>query len=386
LVPLLSIDGCAKSFESNVKIRMKREAVQYFSSDYSEARERFLEAAHAAGAAIESFENPDRCSEGEQLFTDVALIGQTDARNILVLGSGTHGVEGFTGSALQTGLLREGVVSNLDEDLSVVMIHAINPYGFACLRRYNEDNVDLNRNFVDHTNPYPENPEYEKLSKAISPKSLCLWSGLGFWSRIGWHLLANGRAYLTKAIGSGQYSRPEGLSYGGNTETWSNQTIQLIAERFLSKAERVVIIDFHTGLGEYGDSEIILCVPTDSPTYKRAMDIWGADKIKSTVAGESVSVHIRGPLKAAFPELLPNSQVTATSLEFGTVPLLRVLSALWADNWLHHHGGMDHPKAKSIKSKLLRAFYPDEDEWNVTVWEKGREAAKKALSYLRSSH
>ena len=30
----------------------------------------------------------------------------------------------------------------------VVIVHAVNPYGFACGRRFNEDGVDLNRNVL----------------------------------------------------------------------------------------------------------------------------------------------------------------------------------------------------------------------------------------------
>ena len=49
------------------------------------------------------------------------------------------------------------------------MVHAINPHGFAWSRRVTEDNVDLNRNFVDHAQPYPSNPGYEELRAAICP-------------------------------------------------------------------------------------------------------------------------------------------------------------------------------------------------------------------------
>ena len=156
----------------------------YFSFDYQEARYKFLDASTAIGAKIESFKNPNSGPEGEPLFTDVALIGPKDAKDILVLGSGTHGVEGFAGSGIQTGLLRQGIALNMKPNMSIVMIHAINPYGFAHLRRFNEDNVDLNRNFVDHTRPYlPDqgykefaNEGYHELANAISPKSISFWS------------------------------------------------------------------------------------------------------------------------------------------------------------------------------------------------------------------
>ena len=78
---------------------------KYFSSKYQVARERFRNAALEAGASINSFQNPHMGPLGEPLFTDVAVIGSKHATDYLVLGSGTHGAEGFAGSGIQTGLL-----------------------------------------------------------------------------------------------------------------------------------------------------------------------------------------------------------------------------------------------------------------------------------------
>ena len=53
------------------------------------------------------------------------------------------------------------------DNLSIVLLHASNPYGFAWGRRVNEDNVDLNRNFVDFDAPLPENPGYNEIRHGI---------------------------------------------------------------------------------------------------------------------------------------------------------------------------------------------------------------------------
>lgn len=187
---------------------------KYFSSDYEEARKKFLDASRAAGASIESIVHPNTGPKGKPLYTDVAFTGPRQAKRILMLVSGTHGIEGFAGSGIQTGLLREEITSRLDTDMAVVMVHAINPYGFAYLRRANEDNVDLNRNFVDHSLPYPENPGYEKLSSAIAPNSLSLYANITPNLRFMWYRLFNGKDKLKCAITAGQYSHPKGLFYG----------------------------------------------------------------------------------------------------------------------------------------------------------------------------
>ena len=69
-----------------------------------------------------------------------------------------------------TGWLREGKAHV--PGLRQVFVHALNPYGFAWDRRVTEDNVDLNRNFVDRTAPPPDNAHYALLAEAIAPASL----------------------------------------------------------------------------------------------------------------------------------------------------------------------------------------------------------------------
>ena len=125
-----------------------------FSSSYSEAREKFQEAVAAAGCNAESFKHPCFGPGGEKLAADAAWFGPSDASRVLVLISGTHGVEGYCGSGAQVDWLRREEFKLLPADMGVLMIYAINPYGFAWMRRVNEDNVDVNRNWVDFSRAF----------------------------------------------------------------------------------------------------------------------------------------------------------------------------------------------------------------------------------------
>ena len=120
-----------------------------FSEDYVEARGKFTLAAREAGAEIASFVLDRRGPEGDELSTDVAWLGPPDANRALVTISGTHGVEGFFGSATQIEWLRRTQTAPLKESIAALHIHAINPYGFAWLRRSNEANIDINRNWMN---------------------------------------------------------------------------------------------------------------------------------------------------------------------------------------------------------------------------------------------
>ena len=82
--------------------------------------------------------------------------------------AGTHGVEGHCGSGAQVAWLQQGGPARLPPRTGALLIHAINPHGFAWGRRVNEDNIDLNRNFVDHSQPHPANADYEALREHIA--------------------------------------------------------------------------------------------------------------------------------------------------------------------------------------------------------------------------
>src|ERR1700679_8270 len=142
-----------------------------FSESYAEARAKFCGAAAEAGGSLPSGRNPHaKGPKGEPLYLDTARFGPADAANMLVLISSTHGVEGHCGSGAQIAWLRTGGAAKLPKDTGVLVVHAINPYGFAWTRRVNEDNVDLNRNFVDHDKGYPRNDGYLEIADAILPE------------------------------------------------------------------------------------------------------------------------------------------------------------------------------------------------------------------------
>ena len=356
-------------------------ALAHFSDDYRSAREMFRVACETARLPVESFENPHAGPGGEPLYTDVAVLGPENSRAALMLTSGTHGVEGFCGSAIQTGLIMEGLASRLPPDLRIVMVHAVNPYGFAHLRRVNEDNIDLNRNFIDHDAPPPENPAYDELAHIIAPtQHWRLAAGITL-AQLLINRMVHGTAKLQAAITGGQYSHPEGLFYGGRAPAWSNTAYRRIVAQHMAAAERVALIDIHTGLGSHGHGEIISSDMPGSPAHARALDWWG-DRVRSTKTGESVSAELSGTVKSAFCEMLPQEEATVGTLEFGTFPAIRVLHAMQAENWLHHHGGAGHRKAKRIKATLRNVFYPDSDSWKTKVWEQGREVVEQAMAGL----
>src|SRR5258708_12107904 len=83
-------------------------AALHFAQSYAEARDKFLAAGEARSARRFRHVHPaERGAQGEELSIDLAQIGDDHAPGLLLLTSGTHGVEGFCGSGCQVALLHD---------------------------------------------------------------------------------------------------------------------------------------------------------------------------------------------------------------------------------------------------------------------------------------
>ena len=143
----------------------------YFSLSYRESRDKFLAAVEQAGASLTSVKHPLQGPEGEYLYMDIACLGPDNADNAIVIVAGTHGIEGFCGAGVQTAFLANSSALAPFQDIKLVMIHGHNPHGFAWLRRVNEDNVDLNRNYVDFSEAQDPNEYYLEVKDLVLPEA-----------------------------------------------------------------------------------------------------------------------------------------------------------------------------------------------------------------------
>ncbi len=357
-----------------------------FAQSYAEARARFLAAADAAGARIESEPHPLRGPDGGTLAIDAALIGPADASKLLAMTSGTHGIEGYTGSAIQSKLLKEGLAERLPADTALLFIHAVNPWGFAHGRRVNEDNIDLNRNFA--LPPFPENAGYALLHDALVPGEWTEDTRAKSRSAQGAFIGKHGLEAFIAALSTGQYTHPDGLFYGGQAPSWSNRVMRSIFEREFLPRKTLAFIDIHTGLGERGAGEVLCTEAPGHPVFELGRKWLGPD-IRSTSAGTSVSADVRGTMKSALIDLLASDgnerQTMAISIEYGTVPQDRVGAALQADNWLYRHGDPESALGREIAREMRTVFLVEEADWAETIHEQAARHVGNALKGLAST-
>jgi hypothetical protein len=360
----------------------------FFSQSYAEAREKFLATATAAGAQIvDSFRHPLKGPSGGELATDVAWLGPRDARKLLVLTSSTHGIEGYCGSGCQISWLanrhyhRDG-----RPDVAAVLIHAINPHGFAHGRRVTEENVDLNRNFVDFAQPLPRNPDYEALQEHVNPREWTPEVLARADAAIAAFYKMPNTDFVPKAVHRGQYVNPQGTFYGGARPSWSRRTLEAITVKWLRGASDLCLVDYHTGLGPMGFGDLYYGGRTGEGMARQWFDHVTPTLEDLEAAKKDPSIHVPGSLAGTLSQslvgALPDTRCTVGGIEYGTRPVREVLGALRADNWLHARGDPASVMGREIKLRVREAFYPSIPEWPIMVTSRSNDILRQALAGL----
>lgn len=377
---------------------MTSQSDRYFSVDYQEARGKFLAAAERAGAYLEHHELPDvRGPDGRALFMDIGWIGPRDADVVLLSLSGTHGAEGFCGSAAQTSWLDELSAAALPAGVAQLFVHAVNPFGFAHMVRCNENNVDLNRNCIDYSQPLPENPLYEQLHSRLPQRVgydedlVAEWTSVvgDFWAEHGdWK--------ASDAATRGQYTRPDGIHYGGARLQWSVQTLTARVRVLCARARHIVYIDWHS-LIRIGDGKLLfLCFnETDGPLYRRVGSWWSFDAIDRKNVdkqwGEGITRAGRRPSRNGLlmwgvqHAVAPQADLAGAVIEFCADADrlhsdLRFRMRVWLhERWLMHTRQHDTPTGRDIVARLRESMSPTRRSFQEPALESAWKTYEKAL-------
>ena len=357
--------------------------VSIFSTTYSEARRRFIDAARASGAQLVHYPHPGaRGPDGEPLFLDVATLGRPDAPNVMVIGSGTHGIEGYAGSAAQSAWMTAGGAKRIPPGTALVLLHAHNPWGFAYAQRVTEENVDLNRNFVDHAEPYPANPGYAKLHPRISPEDWDEASIRGVFAALDAYREHCGEQAFSDALNGGQYSHPDGLFFGGHRAQWANAAFRRAVRTHAGHARRAAIIDLHTGIGPYLDHVFLCFHEPASPAYQRARAWWGERAVNRQGSTHKALAHYSGLLIDAFQAELPQAETTAIVVEFGTRTRVQMQRAGISLLWLRRHAERDPELARAVRAEYVEAFYPRDPQWREAVLAQSQIFFDQAVTVI----
>jgi hypothetical protein len=358
-----------------------------FKPSYAASRECLLASAHRLrtrhDVLVDSRAIDDRGPDGETLALDFVVFGARRPTHALVVSCGTHGVEGYTGSAVQHYLLERLLPDlRLDPQTAIVLQHANNPYGFAWHRRVNESNVDFNRNFAERFDATVCDPDYELLYDALNPASVEPDAERASRQRIDAYVAGHGlRRFQQVAVG-GQYKYPDGIQYGGRRQEQGARHLLALVREHLAQARTVVWLDFHTGLGDFGDCELITGAAAGSDCHAFSNRVWPGS-VKSAASGESVSTPLNGLLDRALESAMPAGCRFAFAYpEYGTYEPRRVIDAMRIDNWLHRYGDPTDAIGRRIKAEVLEAFRPADRDWQRRVVRTGAQLVEQALAAM----
>jgi hypothetical protein len=270
-------------------------------------------------------------------------------------------VEGFAGSAIQLQLLAN--VPALPSDTAVIFTHILNPFGMAWLRRANENNVDLNRNFLPDGRYEGAPPHYEDIYASLNSSFYLLKAVRVF--------LRYGMAATLQAVAGGQYQYPGNLFFGGKQLEPGLEKYHAFLKTHLQSVDRALGIDVHTGIGRFSKDLII----TEQPDYDALRQMLGS-RVVSSRSTRMPAYQIRGGCHALFASALSHARTRFFMHEFGTYNPIRAFHALREENrWPHT---FPHPAKQTLKN----VFCPSSETWRQHVLSRGREVFVQALQKL----
>lgn len=300
---------------------------------------------------------------------DVAHAGDPASRNKLIVTSGLHGIEGYCGGAAQIAFLAARA-AQLDR-VHVLVVHGINPSGMRHFRRVNAANVDLNRNMVlaaererapDRLeriiDDWVNGPEkFRRLGLLWTPAFLARLAPIG------------GIGALKQSLAGGQFFNADGLFYGGAVvqpelaalTAWLHQALG-------GRLDRAILVDLHSGVGGYGESQIIAVTP-DKARIARIFET----RLDLDHAGGGGLHAARGDFVSGAADALDAERIDAVVFECGTGPALATFLALRADNMAHRHFPENRRLQTRARRCMRRAFCPSDPRWRaIYVTQAGR--------------
>lgn len=364
----------------------------YFKETYVDCRKSFFDEAFKLRGLSEGVEISHIAIEtriDSDLTIDYCYIpAQNSFERLFILTSAVHGIEGYTGSAVQQMFLKELVKEINRADMGLLIIHGVNPFGFKNYRRVSENNVDLNRNCSTEAGLYlTENKGYDELNSFLNPRqkvSLTSFGNFFFQVNAVEKILRYSMGTLRQAVLQGQYQHEKGVYFGGQTLEPSVKAVTPLIQRIAENYKMVFSLDLHTGYGQNGTLHLF---PSPLKDIKKKAQIetifsglhidWGDTDDFYTVTGD---------FTAYLGQILPEKYYLTMTFEFGTLDTkatmgsIKALHNVMMENQGIHYGYKTRKDETKTKSRFLEGYYPTSDAWRSKVIEDSRQVLSQALN------
>lgn len=351
----------------------------WFSKSYSEAAGRFSIACDLLKQnehqvrherLMLGLEGPEK----EPLAIDIAVIGSLKSGKVLLSTSGIHGVEGYPGSAIQLSIMDRIAKQDAFDDHAVIFIHCINPYGMAWWRRFNENNVDLNRNFLRSDQSYSGVPEgYELIREFFNPQTPPKNNERFFLIKALKMILSHGFNNVKQWVAEGQYEYPKAIQFGGKVLQPGPKLLIEWLDNNLKKVTDIWAIDLHTGLGPSGHDTLLVSPETSKFKFDN-LDQLFPGHVESLDPNAGVGYQIVGDLHQGLEDRYQDIEWTSLTQEFGTFSPIKVIRASRTENRWTQWGDYDSEqdaKRHWSRLKMLRTFNPEDRTWQEKIINRG---------------
>ncbi len=359
-----------------------------FYTTYEDVREnlnRRVEKLRGKGITVEQSEYA--VNAAENLYIDNIYLPSSEKNtNLIVLTTGVHGIEGYIGSVMLDVFFEEVYPELNTADTGILVVANINPYGMKNYRRYNENNVDLNRNFIEDWDNFDRssNKEYPKVESFLQPEGKmgnAFWHEVGFYLSLAKEAVFTGADTISDALLTGQYEYPRGVYYGGNGDEISTAYLKgVFADCLDGQYENIVHIDIHSGYGPRYNMVIFNSVQ-DMTTEAEAVEMFGYDYV---IAQDSEEFYVTyGDTTDYFYRLArskkSDKELYSTCFEFGTIGdsfFDSILSLKYTvdENRQHWYPTTNKITKEVVRQNYLELFYPAEMEWRMKAINDFRDA------------
>ncbi|NQU84366.1 MAG: DUF2817 domain-containing protein, partial [Mariniphaga sp.] len=324
----------------------------------------------------ENFSKPVPSQINQDLKIDFCYVpAQKEESKLLIVSSGTHGIEGFTGSAVQQMMMDNFLEIGMLDNIGILFIHAVNPYGFKFLQRTTENNVDINRNCdTIRTLFSTPNDGYIALNEMLNPSGKVSVGSIKnkFFMLVAIKkLMQESKASLRQAILQGQYEFPKGIYFGGKD---FEPQLSILSEVILDKAanyDTLFNIDLHTGYGARGVLHLFPN-PTENQEVKKHLEqIFEGDTIDW---GDSDDFYtMNGQFSDYIGKLLPRKFYLPMSFEYGTLNsqntlgLVKSLHNSILENQGIQYGYKNVKDSLAVMKNYMEMFYPSSETWRSKI-------------------
>tara|TARA_R110001592_G_scaffold291131_2_gene560454 strand:+ start:61312 stop:62436 length:1125 start_codon:yes stop_codon:yes gene_type:complete len=355
----------------------------FFYYDFTQCQQAFLKACeYYSGDKTQEFYplqgSLASTDSNQNLGTNTVWLGPLDAKQVLVFISGTHGVEGFCGSAIQQFFLSQLTEDLMPKDTAILMIHSLNPWGMQWARRCDASGIDLNRNFVDYQHVEMLDPEYEGILSTLM-NSQDRYQEMQNQSE-KW-----GQQSFDRIFSGGQYVHKWAPFFGGQSPAHGRNVIEAVIERYDLPNRNTMVIDLHTGLGPWAFGELISDHPVNSHGNQQAKDIFGA-AIANAHEGASFSVPKVGLLDYCFHDYMTEKGFFLT-LEFGSYGSAALFEVLlsdhvyWRDNQPY---SLNEAGYQFYRERMIEHFCPKDSIWQQAVLFKAWQVFDRLILSIKS--